>query len=69
LLRDFAARHALPSQILALGVAPAYRFDLGSRRDLHEQVGIGPEACLHAIATFLEELKMPDRRREAVENL
>jgi len=69
LLRDFAARHALPSRILALGVAPAYRFDLGSRRDLHEQVGIGPEACLHAIATFLEELKMPDRRREAAESL
>jgi transketolase len=69
LLRDFAARHALPSRLLCLGVAPAYRFDLGSRRDLHEQVGIGPDACLRAIAAFSEALQMPDRRFAAVETL
>lgn len=40
--------------MLNLGVAPAYRFELGSRAQLHEQVGIGPEAVLRNLAAFLD---------------
>lgn len=43
---------------LNLGVAPGYRFELGSRAQLHEQVGIGPEAVLRDISAFLDRNRL-----------
>lgn len=59
LLRGFAARYLPGAKMLCIGVEPAYRFDLGTRLDLHELVGIGPEACLRSIMGFLQELQTP----------
>jgi transketolase len=56
LLRVFAAQHLPMAKILCIGVEPAYRFDLGTRLDLHELVGIGPEASVRAITAFLQTL-------------
>jgi len=44
----------LPRPLLNLGVAPGYRFELGSRTQLHEQVGIGPESVRHAVSAFMD---------------
>jgi transketolase len=60
LLRDFIAKHHADTKMLCIGVEPAYRFDLGTRLDLHELVGIGPEASLCAVTTFLQELNAPN---------
>lgn len=56
LLRGFVARHLPAVRMLCIGVEPAYRFDLGTRLDLHELVGIGPDASLRAVMAFLQEL-------------
>ena len=39
---------------LPLGVAPQYNFELGSRTELHEQVGIGRHGCGTAILAALK---------------
>ena len=44
-----------PRPLLNLGVTPGYRFELGSRTELHEQVGIGPESVQQAISTFINK--------------
>lgn len=53
---DFIAKRKLPSRLLNIGVSGSYRFELGTRVDLHEQVGIGPEAVQCKIKTFLSDL-------------
>lgn len=40
----------------AIGVAPDYRFELGTRAELHEQVGIGEAAAARAVAQFVRSL-------------
>ena len=59
LLRVFMAQHLPQARMLCIGVEPAYRFDLGTRLDLHELVGIGPDASLRAITAFLQGLDEP----------
>jgi len=54
MLFDLLAGEA-PRPILNLGVAPGYRFELGSRTELHEQVGIGPESVQRAVAAFIDK--------------
>ncbi len=43
LLGDFIRRTALDVKLIGIGVEGGYRFDLGTRAELHEQVGIGPD--------------------------
>lgn len=43
LLYNFLGRSALDAKLLNIGVEGGYRFELGSRAELHEQVGIGPD--------------------------
>lgn len=38
---EFIARKKINARVLNMGVEPKYRFELGSREELHEQVGIG----------------------------
>jgi len=53
---DFVNRNAIPARILNLGVEPGYRFELGTRTELHELVGIGVEAVEKSITAFARNL-------------
>ncbi|HRK37702.1 MAG TPA: transketolase C-terminal domain-containing protein [Burkholderiaceae bacterium] len=54
MLFDFLANE-VPRPLLNLGVTPGYRFELGNRTELHEQVGIGPEAVKRAVSAFMDK--------------
>lgn len=54
LLRDLLGRAGLERPTLGIGVEPAYRFELGDRVTLHEQVGIGPAAVETRIRAFTQ---------------
>lgn len=53
---EFLARRNMAARMLNIGVEGAYRFELGSREELHEQVGIGPEFVLNSVTTFMQSL-------------
>ncbi len=53
---EFIARRGLATRMLNIGVEGAYRFELGSRSELHEQVGIGPESVLRSVTAFVQSL-------------
>lgn len=53
MLNEFISIHGLPSRILNIGVTGGYSFELGTREELHEKVGIGPKYVLSKITTFL----------------
>jgi transketolase len=40
----------------AIGVDPGYRFELGTREELHETVGIGEEASVDSVLKFYNSL-------------
>jgi transketolase len=46
-----ASRVSTP--LISIGVKPEYNFELGSRTELHEQVGIGRNACMQTVLTAL----------------
>lgn len=56
MLFELLARRNLPLKMLNLGVEGGYRFELGTRAELHEQVGIGPNAVLKSITVFMQSL-------------
>ncbi|HEX7684659.1 MAG TPA: transketolase C-terminal domain-containing protein [Trinickia sp.] len=56
MLFEFAARRALPATILNLGAEGGYRFELGTRADLHEKAGIGLHAVTSRVREFAERL-------------
>lgn len=69
---DFAGRRGIGAKILNIGVEGAYRFELGTRGDLHEQVGIGVASVEKAVTEFAKGLAIrPDfsgqRKRAVVE--
>lgn len=49
---DFCTRHIPDLRILNIGMTGDYRFDLGTRRDLHEKAGIGLSAVVEQILDF-----------------
>ena len=51
---DFIARGGMNVRMLNIGVEGAYRFELGSRTELHEQAGIGPKIVQEKITSFLQ---------------
>ena len=51
---EFIARRKKHIPILNIGVEGAYRFELGSRAELHEQVGIGVNVVTEQVREFLE---------------
>lgn len=55
MLFDFIAENQLQKRLVNIGVDGAYRFELGSRKELHEQVGIGPEAVLDKIKRLIQK--------------
>ncbi len=52
MLFDFMACRGLSGKLLNIGVGGGYRFELGTRAELHEQVGIGPQAVLAKVRNF-----------------
>lgn len=56
MLFEFIARRGLTVAMLNIGVEGTYRFELGSRTELHEQVGIGPETVFHSVQKFMQSL-------------
>jgi transketolase len=53
MLFDLFARNQMKRPYLNLGVEGGYRFELGTRQELHEQVGIGPLVVAEKIQNFL----------------
>lgn len=49
---DLLASEARPRRFLNLGVEGGYRFELGTRAELHELVGIGVDAVTAAVRRF-----------------
>ena len=43
LLYEFMGRNEIDVRLINIGVEGGYRFELGTRAELHEQVGIGPD--------------------------
>ena len=55
-LFELISRNHLSHKMLNTGVEGGYRFELGSREELHEQVGIGPKVSFINIKNFIESL-------------
>lgn len=53
MLFDLFAERNVRTPYLNIGVEGGYRFELGSRAELHEQVGIGPQSITRKIKSFL----------------
>jgi transketolase len=49
LLYNFMGHNAIDAKLLNIGVEGGYRFELGTRAELHEQVGIGPDVVTRRI--------------------
>lgn len=56
MLFEFVARRSMSTKLLNIGVEGGYRFELGSRAELHEQVGIGPLAVAEYARAFVKTL-------------
>ncbi|MFQ6334509.1 transketolase family protein [Methylophilus sp. 3sh_L] len=54
---DFIARNHLNIRMLNIGVTGTYRFEIGERQTLHEQVGIGVETVTSKVSNFLKSIK------------
>ncbi len=53
-LFDWLAQHDLTLKYLNIGVEGSYRFELGSREELHEQVGIGTDIVTQKVIKFMQ---------------
>ncbi len=54
LLGEFARRTALDIRLVNVGVEGGYRFELGTRAELHEQVGIGRDVVTRRLLELCE---------------
>lgn len=52
---EWITRRGMKQPILNIGVDPAYHFELGTRDELHEQVGIGVDIATSRILEFMEQ--------------
>ena len=52
LIFDWASNFDFNGEILNIGVRPGYKFELGTRQEIHEAVGIGEEEILDRILKF-----------------
>lgn len=51
---DLLARRGLKIAMLNIGVEGGYRFELGTRSELHERVGIGVEVATRRVSEFID---------------
>lgn len=66
ILFEFIARRGLEAKMLNIGVEGAYHFELGTRTELHEKVGIGPQGVLSSVRAFAISLSI--KIRASLEN-
>jgi transketolase len=53
---EFFSRRGINKKLLNLGVEGGYRFELGSREELHEMVGIGPIFAFNSVKELANSL-------------
>lgn len=53
---DYVVNQRLSTKVFNIGVTGTYRFEIGERQTLHEQVGIGVEAVTNKVRDFLNRL-------------
>jgi transketolase len=58
MLFEFIAESKLELKTLSIGVEPGYSFELGSRDELHEKVGIGVQSALKKIQPFVQAVML-----------
>lgn len=56
MLFEWISRRRLKLPMLNIGVEPGYRFELGGRAELHEQVGIGVHSATKSIRDFIKSV-------------
>ena len=56
MLFEFIARREIEAKMLNIGVEGSYHFELGTRTELHEKVGIGPQSVLNNVRAFARTL-------------
>lgn len=56
LLYNFIEHQKLGARLKNIGVEGGYRFELGTRAELHEQVGIGPDIVTRRLLDFFSQL-------------
>lgn len=56
MLFDFIAHNQIPIRLHNMGVAAGYRFELNSRQDLHEQIGIGVPSLVNSATQLFHSL-------------
>ena len=56
MLFEFIANNNLDVKVLSIGVDPGYSFELGSRMELHEKVGIGTQSILNKVRPFIKTI-------------
>lgn len=52
------SRHGFHRPLLNIGVEGGYRFEIGERNLLHEQVGIGEQAVVDKVSAFVRDLSV-----------
>jgi transketolase len=52
LLYNFIAHNEIAAKLFNIGVEGGYRFELGTRAELHEQVGIGPDVVTRRLVNL-----------------
>jgi transketolase len=69
MLFDFLSNHDLDAKMLNIGVEGKYRYELGTRKELHELVGIGPDVVTQRVAEFIgiEKIALYQSTDEPVE--
>ena len=55
MLFNHLSQYNLKLPLLNIGVTPEYRFEIGSRERLHEEVGIGIKVSLEKIQQFIKK--------------
>ena len=55
LLYKFCRDKNLPAYVEGIGVRPGYQFELGTRAELHEQVGVGVNAVAKRITSIIND--------------
>jgi transketolase len=53
---EFIARRGLNTRMLNIGVEGGYRFELGTRAELHEEVGIGEITVTKNVTEFMQKI-------------
>ena len=56
MLFDFLGQRAIRTPFLNVGIEGGYRFDLGTREQLHERAGVGKAAVLRRVKAFIQTL-------------